>query len=422
MSETQAPAHDLATIAAGVRNATLDDAVALLIEQKARKIDVVASAESLRFKNGSAVVKGLDVQINDDGVTDPNGLYRPTAAADAQIAERLEIGTKYIRKLRDERIDLFDINVNGLLGGKARVTQDGERQWIYPADQRNFLLRCFRGDEGQEGMLRGFLSDRFGIIDHLDVLTAVLDGITQAGVQVETRQCDLTDSFINVRMHSPQVAELAPTFLGGYSNPFENPELEKARKNANRWLEVARREGEAFEAGNEPVMFAGFRFTNSETGNGKYTLMPDLYVKICKNGLTLPLFGTEKTHLGSKLDEGWGFEVQHKHLELITAQAKEKVATWLSPAFLAARVGEIEEQAGAPVTYVEKTMKAVATTCKFTDEERDGILAHFVAGRQGTVAGIANAVTSYSQTVHDAQRANQLDGQALKAMAAAAKV
>ncbi|MFI1917206.1 hypothetical protein [Nocardia sp. NPDC020380] len=61
-------------------------------------------------------------------------------------------------------------------------------------------------------------------------------------------------------------------------------------------------------------------------------------------------------------------------------------------------------------------MEVLAKRLGFSETERGGILSHFIAGGQLTAAGVANAVTSYSQTVADPDRANTLDGLAVHAM------
>lgn len=53
-------------------------------------------------------------------------------------------------------------------------------------------------------MARAFLSDRYSVIDNLDVLTATLDGVRQAGVDVSIDRCDLTDRRMYVRIIAPR--------------------------------------------------------------------------------------------------------------------------------------------------------------------------------------------------------------------------
>lgn len=403
---------------AGTRNANLQDTIEILRAQQALKLDVVAPAPRLRVKDGSFIISGLDPQIDEQGVTDPNGTYRPTASADGDVADKLSIPVKYLRRLRDERIEMYDFNVNSLLRGKYRVGRDGAQEQVHAPDSRSFLLRLFRNESGGEGVMRAMLSDQFGRVDHLDLIMAVLDGINQAGVHVEVRECDLTEHWMRVRAYSPEVQALAPTLLGNYRNPFANPELEKARQEISRWRTVADREGQGIEDESLPneVVFAGFEFSNSETGNGSVSFAPRMLVRVCRNGLTLPAFAVKRAHLGAKLAEGWNLEVQNKTLEVITAQAKQKVAEWLSPEFLAERIDEIEVKAGKLVQHPAKAIELLAKRYTFTEAEQDGILSHFVAGGQATAGGVVNAITSFSQTVKSPERAEALDSIAVEAM------
>src|SRR6266704_2093509 len=124
------------------RNATLPDMVAMLRHQRARRLDVVA-----------------------------------TAAADEGISAKLGINLAYLRRLREDRPDLWDANVNGWLHGNDLAG--------YPPDGRTFLVRLFQADGDGLGVARAILSDSYKVIDNLDALMAPLDGIRQAGVDVE---------------------------------------------------------------------------------------------------------------------------------------------------------------------------------------------------------------------------------------------
>jgi hypothetical protein len=404
-----------------LRHATLEDMVQILRSQHARKIDLVMPASAMRFRDGNLVVRGQEQVLDADGVTDPNGTYTPTRTADSTMSARLDIPGRYLNRLRTDRPDVYDFTLNRLLGGLSKRDAGGTLETVYQADQRNFLARLFRGDDDQAGVLRAVLSDRYGIVDNLDVLMATLSGIQQAGVDAQVRDCDLTDSRMNVKIYSPQVKALAPNLLAAYRNPFQaNPEFAQARggeAELEHWRQVAAREGLAHERGKEPIVFAGFRVDNSETGDGACRLTPEIWVEICKNGLTLPAFAERSVHLGAKMTEGvWNAEVQTKSLELIQAQVKQRVTEWMSPEWLADRVTEIEVKAGKPVSAPEKTIKRLGKSLTWTQAEQEGILAHFTVGGQLTAGGVANAITSYSQTVGNADRAADLDDQAVKAM------
>lgn len=407
------------------RNTDFDDMVAMLEHQKTIKVDAVTPATALRSRDGAIELSGVEPVFDENGVTDPNGLYMPSKAADATIATKLGIPVKFLRDLRSEgRLDLFDMLVNGLLHGKTRRTANGATTVIHPADKRSFLMRGFLPTAGGGGVLRAMLSDRYEIFDNLDVLTSVLAGVREADAEIEVRSCDLSESSMHCKVYSPGVAALAPHFLRGYRNPFANPDLEAQRRRVttqlDRGRDAAAFEGMGYEHGEEPVVFAGFRFSNSEVGKGAVTIKPELVVKVCRNGLTLPLLGERRMHLGAKMEHGsvtWSLDTQRKQLELISAKTRDAVAEWLSPAFVQAQVEKIEEQAGTSVREPDKTIKVISQKLGFSDAEREGVLMHFMAAGQPTAAGVANAVSSFSQTVADPDRADELDDQALKAMA-----
>ncbi len=99
----------------GARNADLSDLVRILEDQSRRKLDVIAPASALRLCEGNVHVQGVESQITADGVTDVDGIYRPTAVADEGIADKLRIPLAYLRRMRADNVTLLDENVNAWL-------------------------------------------------------------------------------------------------------------------------------------------------------------------------------------------------------------------------------------------------------------------------------------------------------------------
>ena len=95
------------------RNATLADLRDMLMEQQARKVDVIAPAQKVRAENGLIVVEGTEAVLTPSGVTSSDGSYRPTEVFDEGLAQKLDIPPSYLKRLRQERPDLYDANVNG---------------------------------------------------------------------------------------------------------------------------------------------------------------------------------------------------------------------------------------------------------------------------------------------------------------------
>lgn len=402
------------------RNASLEDLVKILQDQQGRRLDLVVPADKVKSYNGRFTVKGCDQLITPDGVTTVDGSYLPTRHFDGQLATKLGIPPSYLAKLRAEAVDLYDSNVNGWLRGRSKRSADGTVEVLREADSRSFMARIFTNHDGT-GVARALLSDRYNVIDNFDVLVSALSGIKEAGVDVEVRNCDLTDTRMYVKLHSPQVAALAPTLLGGYRNPFADPQVEARRHHGDieRWRRIAHAEGQGYEAGSEPVIFAGFRLSNSEVGAGAFTLTPELHVKICKNGLVLPALASRSVHLGTKLSEGviqWSDDTQAKQLDLIKAKTSDAVKYFLSPTFLEEQIAELEKVSGKVVDKPVEVIKNLGKALCLSQDEQDGVLDFFIAGGQRTAGGVLQAITAFSQTVADADRADQLDNVAVRAM------
>lgn len=404
------------------RNAVLDDMVKILRDQHARKLDVVVPATAIRAKDGLLVVSGVEAELTEDGVTTVDGRYLPTKVCDGDLAEKLRIPGGYLTRLREEgRTDLYDGNITALLQGKQVRRASGEVEVIHPADERSFLARLFRGDDGGTGVARALLSTKWGGMDNLDVLFAGVEGINASGVHTEVTAANLTDRRMYIDFYAPAVTAMAPILLDGYRSPFDNEGVTRAHPlgDVEYWRGVAEREGMGYERGKEPIVFAGFRLSNSEVGEGMATVTPLIKIKICRNGLVVTDDAVAHRHIGSRLDEGivnWSGDTHKAQLALIKNKARDAVVKFLNPEYLQGKINEIEEKAGKPVVKAADTIKKLGKTLGYTQDEQDGILEHFVMGGQLTAGGIVNAVTSFSQTIGDADRANDLDGSALQVL------
>ncbi|MET8631684.1 DUF932 domain-containing protein [Streptomyces sp. NPDC004680] len=373
----------------GARNADLSDLVRILEDQSRRKLDVIAPACALRLCEGNVHVQGVESQITEDGVTDVDGIYRPTAVADEGVADKLRIPLAYLRRMRADNVTLLDENVNA---------------WLRQEPDRRFMLRAFRGEGGPgvpgEGVARALLSDSYKLMDNFDMLLAALDGVRQSGHPTRVTGCDLTDRRMHVRVESEAVAVQARALLRGYRSPFDG------------------RSGDEL-----PMISAGFVITNSEVGSGAYTITPRAVIQVCRNGLTMAKDVMRAVHLGGKQEEGvvsWSGQTQRKTLELITSKTADAVRTFLSQEYVEAKVREMEAAAGTTLAEPTKTIEHITKTLNIGTEAKDMILAHFVRGGQRTAGGVMQAVTSTAQTLTDADHAAALEALALPALTAAA--
>lgn len=418
------------TVVTEARNASLEDLAAILSDQQTHKIDVVVPASKLKAVDGNIVIKGVEGVPTDEFVAPGqrkieyvDGTYTPTNLFDEGLAGALDIPTKYLRRMRTQRPDLYDANVNGWLRGRNALKAlggDTIREAI-PGDPRSFLVRGFRQDEGENGIARAFLSSKYKLIDYLDVLTAALEGIKKAGVWAVPLVTDLSERNMRVRVVCPEVQALAPVLLDNYRNPFAD---DSDHKRAGGWTlgsarEAAIREHLGFGKGEEPIMFAGFEFGTSETGCGAMFVVPRIVAQICMNGLTITEDIGRKVHLGTTLDEGlirWSDATKEKELDLIRAKVTDLVTTVTDVEYVKAKVAEIEEKAGHKLTKADEQVRQVTKDLQFSKETTESVLQFFMESGQITAGGLMNAVTAVAQTVPDADLAAEMERKALRAL------
>ncbi len=406
------------------RNATAEDLVKILNTQKAHKLDVVVPATSLKSHKGLVAVKGAEPVLTDDGVTMTNGIYRPTDVFDDGLSGKLGIPRQYLRKLRDSgRTDLIDGNVNGLLHGQRELVggrQDG--RVIHEPDDRAFLLRLFKGDDGGEGVARAMLSDRYGItMDNLDMIQAIMTGIQGTGIKPLIRVTDLSERAMRVRFEFPDVNTLAPGLLNGYKSPFGPGGA--VRAGAFDSLRQQYGAHHIFSDDTAPVAFLGIDFRNSETGGGAYTLAPVIVMVKCTNGWVQKKEGIRKVHLGAQLEEGRvmaSAETARRAGALVASQTTDAVTQWVQTGYLEDLVKGLETKAAVPLASPSTTVPAVCVGLGFSEEESKGVLDMFINSGQPTAGGLAQAVSAFAQTVQDVDRAYEIELATMPALEAAA--
>lgn len=379
-----------------LRHAELSQLIEALNSQHTRAVDYTAKANALSFRNGNLVVPTGEVELTAEGVTSVDGLYTPTVVGDEGVADKLGIPLSYVRRLRAESLSLYDYNAN---------------EWLRRAlPNRTFLLRLMRA-EGQltgeglpNGTLRALLSDRYRAIDNLDVVTAALSGVRQAGIDPSSLDisADLTDRRMHVRVTSDEISRNVTDLVKGYRVPGTTD-----------------RDGASY-----PLLFAGFVISNSEVGEGGFSVRPRLVWQVCTNGQTLTKEGTRAVHLGGKLDtEGeitWSEATLQANLRLITSKTSDAVRAFMTVEFLDTVVGKMRDAAGVKVEDPVKVVADVSKRLGFTKEQSTDILNAFIDAGQRTAAGVMQAVTWVAQHTPDGDTAASMEGKAFEALAFAA--
>lgn len=370
-----------------LRHADLTTLVETLTEQDARKWDHVVPPSKMRMQKGRLRIETGTSAGNLDLVVNHH--------CSRQLANKLGIPFDYYERMRANHLDLLDANVNG---------------WI-EKEPKNRLVRAFTPN-GDEGVARSILGDRYRIVDHLPTLIAGLEAIKEAGIRVEIQNADLTESRMIVRLFSPDVLARAPELLKAYSAARMIPVPLSRTHQVREW------------DADKDVIAAGFELSNSETGEGALTLQPRLLVRWCYNGAIINVDALRRAHLGAKMDSGdvrWSQSTHRKNHDLVVSQVKDAVTQFLSPDYLQEQVDRFREKG---TRELDKPVAAVEQICKdvrITDEQTKSILDHFVRQGDPTPFGVMQAVTAQAKSADTGDDQRDLESLAGKVFDAAVR-
>lgn len=282
------------------------------------------------------------------------GDFAVTELARRQLAAKLNIPFTYFERMRSEKPELLDRNVN---------------TWLQ-CDEGKKMVRTL------DGQARAVLSGRYRRLDNYELARAVIPILhTLPDVRFESLELTATKMYLKV-VAPPLTYTMSPG----------------------------------------DVVQAGIVISNSEVGQGTLSIQPLLYRVVCSNGLIVPERSLRKTHVGRELgaenDSVHVFEEETlraddrafflKVRDIVQATVAEQV--FLESARKLQRTMGIR-LAGDPVRSVE----VLANRYDLTEGERGGVLRHLVTGADLTGYGLINAVTHFSQEVDDYDRATEFE-------------
>lgn len=345
------------------------------------RFDAVLPQSALSYNMHGTV----DIAVSEPIVTN-NGVF--TGASDTlllpqawtQMLTRLDLPRKYADKLRAGELpdgawmhELLATNINELASH----------------DNRTALYRFLQTDD--EGMvLRAIMSDRYSVIDNDLLLSAILSGMSDNGLDLGECKlhADIGPNKLIVRVTIPQIGVNARELLGNYRSPYSN------------------RKADDF-----PMMFAGLEFKNSETGQGTVQLAPRAEFEICSNGMTRPV-EFKRTHIGQRMDEGvvdWSVDTKRKLYELIKSQVTDAVKLFTTEEYLNDVMQEMRAAKGIEVESSKAAIEKAADILALSDAEADLVFDAFAKGGDTTVLGLGQAVTAAAQRVDDGERQSSLE-------------
>lgn len=366
------------------RHTTLAELVTELKNQNMQKKDFVVPANLLSMENGQLVVNNynsndsLSKLLGEVGIKSEDSgklILGCLPILHQNLSDKLEIPRKYYNRISGiSDTTLIDTNVS---------------YWLKNM-KGNIFLRTFVDKEKNEGFARAILSDRYNVIDNFDVLLATLDAVKQSGLnlKIEDDGCDLSESRMYIRFIAPDVEIQAPDLLKNYKNPKGG-------------------------GGVGDGIISGFVITNSELGQGSFSISPRAVVLRCENGMVFKNDAFGKIHLGSKMEQfsqiDWSEETKRKNYELIQAQVKDAVKQFTSEDFLAKKISELNGYAEEELKYPIETVKNVSRFLNITEEKEKSILDFFMRSGDLSPMGVSQALTFYAHETKDADEAHEME-------------
>jgi len=356
-----------------LKNLSLQEIVQQLQNQNLLKQDFVVPSKYLKMNDANLIVinesklDSLSKLLLDTGIAvNENELEKIELSVldccHSQIGTRLEIPKKYYDKMlsKERYHHILDYNVTN---------------WFSEKNENNFLLRTFIDKEQKTGIARAILSDRYNVLDNYDVMLATLDAIRESGINVQIESGDITDTKFYMRFVCPDIEMEAPEILKNYRVP------------------------DGTQGGNGII--SGFVISNSETGNGKFSISPRAVVLACRNGMIFKNDAFQKTHLGSKMEEfttiDWSEETRQKNYELVCSQVKDAIKYYASEEFLGAKIHELMEKGNKELNHPIETIKNVSKHLAISEEKESSILNYFIKSGDTNAFGVTQALTYFAQ-------------------------
>jgi hypothetical protein len=265
-----------------------------------------------------------------------NDSFSITEPCHSQIAEKLEIPLKYYHRMDWETPELLAENVN---------------TWLKRSEKEFFIRRL--GDS-----VRAFLSDRYRVIDHLDVLYCALNELQAHEAEIEG--CFLSETEMNIKVKSQKLRD--------------------------------------FVRHKDDLMIGGLFLTNSETGHKALRVEPRLFRVKCSNGMIVEEMVTREIHIGN------GDEIYD---EIIYLSIRRSIRE------LFGRFGEIvlllRESTEVKIKSPQKVIQNVVEQYKLSESQKANILMAFGAEPEYDQYGIANAVTLAAQKEETWEKSVELE-------------
>lgn len=386
----------------------LQNMVAELERQKQSRIDFVADTRQFQF----VVRKGENKVANDPKTKAPNvplilpvgesvkewltdGAVGFTRGALMQVAEKCEpsIPKRFFDALVEGNPERAESLVNGL-------HQDS------PSKR---LVRCL------DGRVRGWLSDKYRVIDNFDMAFTCMDAAQRSNGQVI--EAGLSDTHMRIKFTSQSVWDAIDIQQrsgpqgGWYAGAIGNREL------IGKTVLGATIRGEL--PGGPGTIHPVITVSNSETGHGSFRVRLGILMGICYNVATLEDV-VSNVHLGERLQEGiYTQETISAESKAIMLKARDGVTAAFDPEKFKRIVAKAKAAQSKQIENASSAVENVIETHQIPTERKEALLEYFLKDYDKTQFGLAQAVSRLAQDTDDADEADGLEAIAGKLLTVA---
>lgn len=354
----------------------LPELVKELERQKAAKIDFVADSRSVKVmpRNVGTGTGFLEIVAGDRQVGEfLTAPHRLSDRAIDQIGERVKptVPGRFARELAAQQ---------------PRIAADLLNQMLTETPSR-VMFRCL------DGRVRAALSNKYRILDDLDIAFASLDVIKRNNGTI--LECTASESRMEIKFTATHMVEHIPEDRGG--GGFEK-HLRRTTLDPNQFRNLGK-----------GAVCPFVRVSHSGVGEGGLNVGYGVLRLACINGAVTEQ-AMNQIHLGAASDCGLlTEETIAADSKAIMLKCRDLIQASLDPRTFG-RIVTVAKKAQADT--IEAPSAAVANLVEnagLSDADREGILAHFLRDYDANRWGLAQAVSRYSQECDDADTASTLE-------------
>lgn len=316
------------------------------LERRAKsKVDFVANTKQLEMDEKGQLSFDAGKGKSTYGVND---------IAHGQIANRLEIPTKYYNRMRAEDPALLSTNVN---------------RWLQKEPEQRMIRTL-------DGNARAFLSDKYQRIENEEIANMVLPALLeQQGVHIAS--CAITDQRMYIKAVFTHIR--AEVSVGD-------------------------------------VVQSGVSISNSEVGMGAVNIEPFVERLVCTNGMVIRDSKFSARHVGARAEKSEGVyqllsdEALQADDRAILLKVRDVVRASFDQVRFEKYVQQMREARGDKIEGdIQEAVKVLGKKQGLSEFEGNNVLRHLIEGGDLSRWGMLNAVTRTAQDVSSYDRSHELE-------------